>query len=571
PSDVARDNGRRDTSNAGERRDVGDGDGRAGEGDLSGIADLPADMGHDTTGPCVQTLIPAPCQAGYDAPLEALATNYERGFHTINATATGLWNDVQVSNAAHRAAIETFLKPGGGWDIKGATGQDVTTLVTAWRPTAGLYSGVGLAADAFRYGTLRDEGYPKAEVDRARTHLLAALEGLHVAKTITGRPESIARGTLRTDMPASVPATIPLVDGQGQPLPVEKNNGTWRADNSVGHVYANYVWEDSCSRDQLVGWVAGYGAAWEVIAADSSIPQKFKDRLRVEARDLGRGLAKVQASGYDLELVDADGRTTYHGYLHESAFDRLYIPNPFIKNGINAIMALGIVATLAYVAGDPGLDDYLAKELIARRKLHDVAQHQMVVDAGPKTNYSGYNMAFMGAWLVSRYLADPQARAAVRKGIDLRLYHNQLSLGPPAMWKDSLFDLIYVTSAIDASVHSKTTLPVDPKVIGYAIETLHAFPQPPFWDVAVINCDAKEIAVKTCTAIDGKTTFALNSEKDRSGDPQSLTPVPFSLRPPSNYDWRSNPYRVNGGGTGTSLFGAADFRFAYWLGRWVKR
>ena len=36
----------------------------------------------------------------------------------------------------------------------------------------------------------------------------------------------------------------PLFDA-GEPLPAEKNNGTWQADNS-GH-YEGYIWEDSCS------------------------------------------------------------------------------------------------------------------------------------------------------------------------------------------------------------------------------------------------------------------------------------------------------------------------------------
>lgn len=51
----------------------------------------------------------------------------------------------------------------------------------------------------------------------------------------------------------------------------------------------------------------------------------------------------------------------------------------------------------------------------------------------------------------------------------------------------------------------------------------------------------------------------------------SATPLPMSIRPPSNYWWRSNPYVVNGEADGTSLNSGVDFRVAYWMGRFVRR
>lgn len=531
------------------------------------------DAGVDATPACIKTLIPSACQTGYDPQLEAKATAYERSFHVLSAAAFDVWADLTIKTLANQKIVETFLQQGSGWDFKVATGKAVTDVVDDWHKTAGLYGGVGIAADAFRYGVLRDQGYPAAEVARARKHLLASLDALHIAKAITGSAPSIARGFVRTDAKTYVYATVPLFDSAGKPLPAEKNNGTWRKDNSKGGLFPKYIWEDSCSRDQLLGWIAAYGAAWEVIQSDATIPALYKQRLQQETRELGQGLIKKQKSGFDLELVDADGRTTYHGYMHEAAFDRIYIPNPLLKNGSHAIMALGIMATLVYVSGDKALADYLDKTLIGQRKLHKVARDYMLIDAGPKSNYSGWNMVFMGGWLAARYLKGAPNLAVVRTALKDKLYNNALALTKPtpAGWKQSLFDVIYAAGLAQASAHGPTAGSVDAKAVSNAQETLNAFPAPPFWSKAVENCDAKELSSMVCTAIDGKTTFIINPVNDRGDKPQSITPVPFHLRPPSNYDWRSNPFRVNGGGSGGLMLTGVDFRIAYWIGRWVRR
>jgi hypothetical protein len=541
-------------------------------GDLSGAEDLTPDAGADAAPACIQTLIPSPCQAGFDLALEQLATTYERSFHAVSAATMDVGTEVTVADATDRALVQQFLQQGSGWDFSAGTGKAVTAAVDQWHKIAGLYGGVGIAADAFRYGVLRDEGYPKPEVDRARVHLLAALDALHLAKAITGTAPSIARGFIRTDIPKGAYSTTPLFDSGGNPLPPEKNNGTWRDDNSGG-LYPNHIWEDSCSRDMLIGWVAAMGAVWEVIENDSTIPQGQKQQLQADAKQLGLGLSVVQKSGFDLELVDADGRTTYHGYLNENNLDRIYVPNPWIKNGVHAIMALGIVATLVHVSGDAALKAYLDQQLIAKRKLHEIAKNQLIVDAGPKSNYSGYNMAFMGAWLAARHLKDAQALADVRAALKDKLYNNPLGATKPQPvgWKQSLFDLIYAAGMAEASAHGPTTGAVDAQALANALDTLGQFPQPPFWAEPVENCDAQELQNKLCTAVDGKTTIVLNPINDRGDNPQSLTPMPFVLRPPSNYDWRSNPFRVNGGGGGNLMLSGVDFRFAYWLGRWVRR
>ena len=57
----------------------------------------------------------------------------------------------------------------------------------------------------------------------------------------------------------------------------------------------------------------------------------------------------------------------------------------------------------------------------------------------------------------------------------------------------------------------------------------------------------------------------------RNGDLIAEQPIPMRLLGPSNYHWRSNPYRPNREGNGSALLPSVDFRIAYWMGRWARR
>ena len=86
-----------------------------------------------------QTLVPGPGQAGYDADLDALATRYERVFHTFNAAATGLNTDVSVplTDPADHAAIEHFARETDGWDFAATAGRNrIPWWAACWSATA---------------------------------------------------------------------------------------------------------------------------------------------------------------------------------------------------------------------------------------------------------------------------------------------------------------------------------------------------------------------------------------------------------------------------------------------------
>jgi hypothetical protein len=537
-------------------------------------------------------LVPGPCEEGFDEALAAKALRYERCWRIFNAGGIGLNTDVSVSieNAADRALIEDFISNKDGWEdeLQELAGRPPLELLTAQHKVAGLYAGVGIVADAYRYGVLRDQGYPEAEVTRARGHLLAGLEGLHIAVAITGEPGVIARGLGRKSWNWGV-ELVPLKDGDGNPLPLEKNNGAWRADNSEGGLYPDYVWEDSCSRDQLIGWVAAFGAAWEVIGDDEQVPEAAKKTLQADARALGHALKKVRERGYDLEVPDADGRITLHGWLHEHNLDGKAYVDTF-ENGFHAVMALGIVASYAYAAEDPELSGWLREDLVEARELPRIAKEQVALlcDGGVGTNFSNVNMAMMGFWLALRYIEDGETRATLREGLRDSLYARPGKSFQPRDHHYSFYDFTYAASVGDTSA-SGASGSADTEALASGLETLKAFREPPYWDEKVQNCPVyepirckeqrsetgscswdEEALAEPCTGVDGVTKLTPIGCAGWKCTPVVDAAVPWELQVPSNYHWRSAPHQANGGGDGSRMMPGVDFRFAYWTGRWTS-
>lgn len=502
-----------------------------------------------------------------DATLDDKAHAFDRGFHALHAWPTGVNTELRAVDDEARDAVERFFGEHDGWDFEAFAGRSLSETVV-WSKVAGAYAGAGVAADAYRYAVLRDEGAACEEVRRAREHLHRGLDAMHRAFAITGVEGVVARGYQRADLPGGAHETTPLFDASGAPLPEEKTNGTWREDQS-GEL-PEYVWEDSCSRDMLIGWVLGMSAAWEVSRDDPTIDAT---RLRVLADDadaLAATLRRVGESGRDLEIHDADGRLTFHAYLHESAVDRAYIDR-FSGNGQHAAMALGIAAALARIGDDPEVDRWLHEELVFRRDLPGIVrEHVGLIDFGAMTNFSNHNMTWTGLWLANRYLCDDEAREQVREGTMVELYAREGSSRRVDTMGQTFFDLVYL--AARGRAHADRTLDadeLDAAALARGLRTLEEFPAPPYWAIGRENCDADEIASRVCVGEDG-TALSIDTSSGRGDAVVATSPVPMRIRPPSNYFWRSDPYRVNGDGDPNALYPAVDFRLAYWMGRFLR-
>lgn len=520
------------------------------------------------------TIVPGPDQVGHDAELAAKADRIRRQIHGLLTVPLGWGLEAYVASPDDRAAIDAFIASGEE-DFEIATGRHPYDVIDFYEEQGdlGMFGGVQAAGDAFRYQVLRDSGAPADEIDRARAVLLRAMDGLHWYTRVTGEPGVIARGLMRIvpedgdpPLPGTIPETVPLFDGAGNPQPEDKRP-TWRADNSGELPFL--IWLDDTSKDQFDGYVLALGAVYDAVVGDPTIPTELVDRLVEDARAIGRRLMErvevAPGAVIDLVLMDADGRpTSFHDLAAEELTPGAVVaPRVTLRNGFNAVLALGAVRTLFHITGDLALGQFYYDDLIGRRAYLDAIEmtaHFMYTDEN--TNHSNVNMAFVGAYGVLRYESDEGLARRMRELLETRLYAPG-RLREPRGKGQSFFDFIY------AGFRSEGALDAGGIAISEGLATLRGSPDAPYWDVEVINCDEAEIAARTCLAIDGSTTIALADRTGWNGGIVARDPLPIELRPPTNFEWRSDPHGVNGGGT-ARLNPGGGFYAAYWMGRMLE-
>ncbi|MGC9044662.1 MAG: hypothetical protein ACP5KG_12500, partial [Myxococcota bacterium] len=423
-------------------------------------------------------LIPSEFEDGFDKDLATKIRRYDRLYHTFVTYAHGTNTELTISNDSKdkREKLWKFLYEYDGWSLNEfENGLNVSDIIEGWDKSAGLYAGAGIAADAMRYAILRDSGSDCKELDIAREQLKKSIDVLHIAFRIPSTPGVVARGFANRLMPGIGPniVTVPLFDESGVPLPYEKNNGTWRDD--LSGEYPDLVWEDSISRDMMLGWALATAIVKEVISEDPTFSEDIKRRLVEDAKGVGEELRKRRPDGYDLEFPDADGRITFHGYINENNVDGTYIPG--LNNGFYATMALGIVSAYAYASQDKEAYDYIEKVLIKKRELHKIASEQMkFVNMGLVSNFSNYNMVMISAFLALRYLPIKEGRDEIARAVEIQIYNVPNSERQPIEMKQTLFDVIYAYSKTGGSMFSHPNGVYQKDAIERGIETLNEFP-----------------------------------------------------------------------------------------------
>jgi len=515
------------------------------------------------------SLVPGQGQAGYDATLAKKADDYSRVIHAIMTPSLGWGLQADIAAPGNRKLVDDFVQSGAR-DFQAETGKHPYEIVDDYGESGdlGMFGDVQAAGDAFRYAVLRDSGASSALVDEARSQLESAMRGLHWYMEVTGEPGVIARGLRRITpeageppLPGSVPPTLPLTDAGGQPQPTDKQP-TWRADRSGKLPFL--IWLDDTSKDQFDGYVFALGAIYDVASNDPTIPTTLLDPLVEDARAMGHKLMqKVQIGkeSIDLVLVDADERpTTFHDISAREITPGLVVATP--TNGFNALMALGAMRTFYQMTGEEEIGRFYYDELIGTRDYLKAAEDTLpIVYMKAATNFSSVNMAFVSAYNLLRYESDPAVFSRAADILDHQLYAPGKDRQAKGL-KQSFFDLI------DAAFRNGGESGDGAQAVSDALDTLSGFPAAPFWNDAVENCDPTGIAAGSCTAIDGKTQITLDTGQGHGGKVVATEPLPIELRPPSNFEWRSDPYDVNGGG-GPRLDPGGGFHCAYWMGRFL--
>ncbi len=198
--------------------------------------------------------------------LDAQMIRHGRQFYAINAVPFGLSLDAHVADAEAQELVEQFLAQDASDDVEAVTGKHPYELLVSYGEYGdlGFFGGVALVGTAYHYMTLKRDGAPAAELEQARARVVRAAESWHLFYIVHGGAEEglVARGIRRMvkehddqpTLPVSYPEMVPLFDEDGEPLPAPKNNGAYRYDNSDGLLpEGEWIWKDSCSKDQLVG------------------------------------------------------------------------------------------------------------------------------------------------------------------------------------------------------------------------------------------------------------------------------------------------------------------------------
>jgi hypothetical protein len=297
--------------------------------------------------------------------------------------------------------------------------------------------------------------------------------------------------------------------------------------------------------------------------------------MQQDARLVGESLMKereisqlegpIGAGMYDLIIMDADGRPTFHHDLNPAAMEKIYFNNSLAKyNRFNLLMAIGVIKGLHHVSGDEKLERYLYEELLSRRDfLGKVNQQEGAIDfiyLGLATNFDNPDMIALALWLGIYLEKDPQVTQQLRTFLEQGWWDREGEPHSAAWAKQPLWSAIYMTL---------TDKGVDPMLVEQTQDLLLGFDLGPYWDDQRINCDDDEITAGQCLAVDGETVLTL-SGKTPDGDWMASEALHPSIRPPSNFDARSNPFRVNGGGNGLRLNPGGDLLAAYWIGRYMQ-
>ncbi|MFO0614451.1 MAG: hypothetical protein U0414_17840 [Polyangiaceae bacterium] len=506
----------------------------------------------------------APIVASDDAPLVDLAKGYARLERTFVTRENGLFLD-PIGKPEEVATIEGFFAQTANDDFQSFTGKHPFDVLASYdeHGDEGNFAGIASVGIAARLMVLRKEGAPAAEIAIARDAAVRAAIAWHAYGAIGG-PGVVARGVRRVTpaggdppFPGPAPEIVPLKDGGGSPLPADKH-AVWRAPVAPG--FDGWVWFDDTSKDQVSGYALAAAWLWDALHDDPMVDPKIAQDLADDLNRFARALMKVSPEhGIDLCLRDADGRLTSFNDLNPRSLspDGEPLPEDYsLKNGFNALLALGIIRAAYHVSGDPEVGAYYYSELVGRRRMaEDPTTTLSFMYLGAATNYSNVNMAAIGLATLGRFETDPYVRERLGVTLDAGFW-SAGSDRDASHVEQAWFDAIY--GAYSASA------PAD--IPARVSKNLSGFPPAPGFQRDRVNCDDAELAAKSCVAIDGTTILHILDETGHGGGPVAADILPMSIRPDSDFMWRSDPHSPNGHAS-TLMDPRGDWLAAYWLGR----
>jgi hypothetical protein len=513
-------------------------------------------------------VIASPGDPAFNAALSELAAGYQLQQDTFAALEFGLSLDVDFV-PSEVPTVQAFFAQSATTDFQTFAGMTPFEVVEAFNEyeDIGNFAGIASVGVAARLMALKAQGGSAGEITAARTAAVLAAQAWHIYASIGG-PGIVARGIRRTTpldpttgpLPGTLPTLTPLADAKGNPLPNPKV-AVWRAPVAPG--YDGWIWLDDTSKDQVSGYSLAAAWLWDALVDDPMVDPAVPQALASDLVAFAKALMKPAPEYDDIDLCirDADGRLTEFHDLNPRQITPTSVTSATspLQNGFNAAMALGVIGAAYHVSGDPVVGRYYSDELVGKRGYPGLMADARAIYLGPSTDYSNVNMLAISFGLLGRFETDLKLRARFAASVESTFWSVEANYDAFSV-QQAWYDVVY------GGVSAHPTSAIRQRVAG----NLGGFPTPPAFNVDRVNCSPAAIDAGVCVGIDGKTMLTLvPSGMAPAGAVVATKPLPMSIRPYSDFLWRSDPHDVNGTGLTNLLDPGGDFLAAYWLGRLI--
>jgi len=433
------------------------------------------------------------------------------------------------------------------------------TDVIDWHPQEndGLWTGLYIASQAFRYAVTREPG--------VLDHLRVLMDGFERGMKITGDPgvftrEYITPGLTGMACPTDPSAYIPdvekddnkwvKIDTDGTVLVYDPTAAAFtRTSHKVPAEYAGYCWLDNVSKDEYAGHMMGLGTLLKLVD-DPGIHARAEALAEQVADHLMRNR---------MVFIDWDGRITEHGRLWPTAIDDF--PD------FNAILGLNHVKIGAVASGRADLRQFYDDCLLQKSGPTNCIQRFPSVEK-PYTywlnatglyvghdacmsNWNNLGMEFSAILTLVWYEQDPSTRAELQSFLENKMYRNHDNIREMARQGNAAWS--FVEAAMKSEGPGSTGPDYD--AVHTGVCALREFPE---------SKARPELHV-------GEDLFPTDLSCESRFDGVFLThdAVPVWERCPRNFTWWAIPYEHQDcTADPTEIAQPADYLLAYWMGRY---
>lgn len=373
----------------------------------------------------------------------------------------------------------------------------------------GLWTGLYVAAEAFRYGVT---GEPEA-----KRNAWQSLQAMMFLEQVTGIPGFAARSFVPGD----------------EPDPSKTHGGEWHRSAD-----GRWWWKGDTSSDEVDGHYFAYAVYYDIVATEDEKRQIRSVVARMTDHIIDHGYYYVGPSGK---------HTTWGIWAPEQLNREL---KRIEERGLNSLEVLSFLKVAEVMTGKPRYAA-AARELIEKHGYAMNTVFQKIDWPAEAVNHSDDELAFLAYYPLLWYERDERLRAIYLLSLD-RSWQIERPEGSP------LWNFIYATGLQASRWKDPFQRPpeafVPPDRYDRAIcqEWLRDVPADTIrW--AVRNSDRRDVAGRA---------------KNRFGHAQALEVLPISER--MMLRWNADPYELDQSGDGRERGDGVFILLPYWMGRYHR-